>query len=384
MRKRQMGLGRVLRRSGALCLGLVTAWSVWLTADMSAAADALDALGESPAFVAAALEAELGSVDLPAERVLADLGFWEKLVVNESPLLLAAGRDDEAEEEPEQEQMPANPDDAQEENPETVVGAETVVERTLGVNQEQDYDYNENIYINNQTSQAVDVAALASAAVEIELPQDGPQILIMHTHATEAYTMSGSDVYEESDSYRTTDCNYNVVRVGSEIASCLEAAGFSVLHDETLYDYPEYNGSYNRSLAGVQAYLKQYPSIKIVMDVHRDALVGKDGTVYKTITEVNGEKTAQVMLVMGSNDSGLEFSTWQKNLTLAIKVQGRLNAISDTLARPINLRTARFNQQLTTGSMLVEVGSHGNTLQEALAAARLFAGAAAAAFQELV
>ena len=228
------------------------------------------------------------------------------------------------------------------------------------------------------------MAALAAAPVEISLEAEGPQILIMHTHGTEAYTMDGTDIYTPSDTSRTTDPNYNVVRVGEEIAGVLTEMGFSVLHDTSLYDYPAFSGAYDRSKAGVERYLAEYPSIRIVLDVHRDALVGENGETYKTLATVDGAETAQVMLVVGSNDTGLEHPRWKENLTLAIRLQGGMNALSPTLARPITIRTNRFNQQLTTGSLLVEVGSHGNTLQEALAAARLFARAAGEEFQTLL
>ena len=153
----------------------------------------------------------------------------------------------------------------------------------------------------------------------------------------------------------------------------MTGAGFTVLHDTELYDYPAYSGAYDRSKAAVERYLAQYPTIKVVLDVHRDALVGEQGEVYKTLANVDGAEMAQVMLVVGSNDTGLSHPNWQKNLTLALRLEGRMNEAAPTLARPITIRTNRFNQQLTTGSLLVEVGSHGNTLQEALAAARLFA-----------
>ena len=107
------------------------------------------------------------------------------------------------------------------------------------------------------------------------------------------------------------------------------------------------------------------------------SLAGEDGTVYKTAAQLEGEKSAQVMLVMGSNDNGLPHDLWRENLTLAVHLQRQLNEDWPTLARPISLRSGRYNQQLTTGSILVEVGSHGNTLQEALAAARYFAQSAA-------
>jgi stage II sporulation protein P len=198
----------------------------------------------------------------------------------------------------------------------------------------------------------------------------------MHTHATEAYQMDGEDVYQESDDSRTTDENYNMIRVGEEMKAVFEDMGLSVVHDKTTYDYPGYNGSYGRSLAGIQSYLEQYPTIGVVLDVHRDALIDSDGTVYSKTTTIDGEQVAQVMLVVGTNDSGLSHPNWQDNFTLSLKLQGAMLTVADSLPRAIDLRSQRFNQHLTAGSLLVEVGTSGNTLQEALAGARLFAQAA--------
>ena len=172
-----------------------------------------------------------------------------------------------------------------------------------------------------------------------------------------------------------------MVRVGEEMAAVFSEMGLKVLHDKTLYDYPQYNGAYTRSKEAVAGYLKEYPTIRVVLDVHRDALIAGDGTVYKTMTTVNGAKTAQVMLVVGT---GEEHPGWAENLTLACKVQKSLDTLYPTLARPMALRTSHYNQQLCPGSLLVEVGSHGNTLQEALAAAREFSRATGAVLLGLV
>ena len=219
----------------------------------------------------------------------------------------------------------------------------------------------------------MDLAALAAAPVEIALPDQGPQILIIHTHATEAYAQDGADIYTPSDNARTLDEHYNMLRVGDEMERVFTEMGLQVVHDRALYDYPQYNGAYSRSGEAVASYLEQYPSIQIVLDVHRDALVGEDGTVYKAATTIDGDKVAQVMLVLGSGEGHPD---WQKNLTLASKIQKSMDTLYPTLARPMTMRGSVYNQNLTAGSLLVEVGCHGNTLQEALGGARLFARAA--------
>ena len=174
-----------------------------------------------------------------------------------------------------------------------------------------------------------------------------------------------------------------MIRVGEEMKEVFESHGLKVLHDTSLYDYPSYTGSYERSLEGVRNYLERYPSIKLVLDVHRDALIADNGDIYKAVTTVDGEKVAQVMMVIGSDDGGLDHPRWQENLALAIRVQRKLLDIDPSLPRPITLRSSRFNQQATNGSLLVEIGCHGNTLQEAIAGAKLYAQAASEVFLTL-
>lgn len=113
-----------------------------------------------------------------------------------------------------------------------------------------------------------------------------------------------------SGDHRTTDSRYNVVRMGDAMAEVFAQAGISVLHDRTLYDYPEYAGAYDRSLAGIDRYLKEYPSIRFVLDVHRDAIEASDGSQVKVVSEIEGQGTAaQLSLIMGSDGGGLSHPT---------------------------------------------------------------------------
>ena len=146
-----------------------------------------------------------------------------------------------------------------------------------------------------------------------------------------------------------------------------------MVHDTTLYDYPVYNDAYDRARTGVEKCLEQYPTIRFVLDVHRDAILSEDGAAYKLIAQEGEEKVAQVMLVAGSSDSGAQHPNWRNNLALAVRLQLALTQQYHQLARPIVLRGTRFNQDLSQGALLVEVGGHGNTLEEAVAGARLFA-----------
>jgi len=235
------------------------------------------------------------------------------------------------------------------------------------------YDGSGAVYIKNETDYDIDAPALLKADDPVRLSGDQVQVLVMHTHGTESYTPTAQFNYTPSDTDRTTDCNYNVVRVGREITKILNEKGIKTVHSETLNDSPAYSGAYNRALSDITAWIKENPSVKLVIDVHRDAMVTQSGVRYKTEAEIDGHQTAQLMLVCGTDGGGLVHDGWRDNLSFQLKLQQRLNTTYPGLMRPLNLRAARFNQHVTPGSMLVEVGTTGNTLEEALSSARLFA-----------
>ena len=165
--------------------------------------------------------------------------------------------------------------------------------------------------------------------------------------------------------------------MGDELAGVLEAAGLTVVHDTTLHDYPEYSGAYDRSLTAAKAYLEQYPSIQFILDVHRDAISDGNGGMYKVVSDVAGQNAAQLSFVVGTDGGGLEHPLWQENLKLAAAITQCLAEDYPTLMRPITVRNSRYNQHLTTGTLLVEVGAAGNSLDEALLSARLLGNALA-------
>lgn len=213
---------------------------------------------------------------------------------------------------------------------------------------------------------ALDPAVLGDRQF-VACPQQGPQVLIVHSHASESYTMPPGQEYVPSGTFRTADRSCNMVRVGDELAAELSSYGISVVHDRTLHDGESYNDAYENSLASIQSYLAKYPSIVYVLDLHRDAVQDANGTQYKLVT-AEDPAAAQVSLIMGVAHDG-----WQDNLRLAIAVQEKLESQSPTLMRPITLLNYRYNQFAAPGSLLVEVGAAGNSLDEALRAARLFA-----------
>lgn len=232
------------------------------------------------------------------------------------------------------------------------------------------------VKINNNTNLSYNIPAMLQNPVKIHANTDGPQVFLIHTHSTEAYTQDAVNTYvssEPSESERTLDKSKSIIRVGDEIAQVLQSRGISVIHCREVFDNPAYSGSYGRALTAIQKQLQQTPSIQVIIDVHRDSIVTDSGKTYKTSCTVNGESMAQLMLVMGSNASGLSHDHWRENLNYAVNLQSRLTGTYPDLMRPINLRAQRFNEHLRVGSLLLEVGSSGNTLPEAISAAKLFA-----------
>ncbi|MCI8680497.1 MAG: stage II sporulation protein P [Oscillospiraceae bacterium] len=360
------------------------------TAASPSARSALDEVGRQGELALGLLRAQLGDPDreeiLPAAVSLA-IGQSPVLVSGQEAVLRLRGteepddsRDGDTPQPPSdvppQPEAPLPEEPAQPDPP--LVFADNGVEaRTLVPSSPEGYIVSGGVYINNRTEYPLD-ASLLDGTFAAALPEEeGPQILIVHTHGSEAYTMPPGQEYEPSGESRTTDTSLNVVRVGDELAKTLEEAGLTVLHDPTLHDYPEYSGAYGRSLDAVNAYLAEYPTISFVLDVHRDAISDGDGTPYKVVSGVAGLNAAQMSFVIGTDGGGLEHPDWRENLKLAAAIQQRLTADYPTLMRPITVRNSRYNQHTTPGSLLVEMGAAGNSLDEALLSARLLGKALA-------
>lgn len=242
---------------------------------------------------------------------------------------------------------------------------------TINPKSDKGYVHHGNIWVKNDSTKGIDLKWLLSAKLPFKLTGDGPHVLIVHTHSSESYLPQGRDTYTLTDVERTSDKRYNVIRVGDELEAELKAQGISVVHDRNIYDSPSYNGSYTRTLESIGAALKKNPSIKVVIDVHRDAMTADDGTKYRTVAEVNGQRVAQMMLVMSTGESGLPHPDWAENLKLAVKLQNAMASKYPGIMRPVNLRKERFNMHATKGSMLVEVGTSANSLSEAIASVKL-------------
>ena len=220
----------------------------------------------------------------------------------------------------------------------------------------------------------IDKQALLLAPLRWRVQGGAPTVLILHTHTCEAYTPTDDAPYEASADYRTLDERQNMLAVGDALTEALTARGVSVLHDRSVYDYPNYNDSYANAKQALEKTLREQPSIVMVLDLHRDAA---EPPVREAVT-LDGEDCARLMLVVGTDQGGLYHPYWQENLSCALKLQALLERQSPGLCRPLNLREERFNGQCSTGAMIVEVGSTGNTMAEALRAMPRLADAVAA------
>ena len=236
---------------------------------------------------------------------------------------------------------------------------------------------------NNTRQTAADVAAEAAQPLPFAIEKDSaaPQVLIMHTHATEDYRLSAGLWFTPGDGARSTDRSINMCAVGRVMADTLNAAGICTLHDETLNDYPSYTGSYANSRAVVQQYLAQYPSIKVVLDVHRDAIERENGTRCAPVCTIDGRQAAQVMIICGcDNGTSVQLPAWRQNLRFAAAWERSMEGMYPGFTRPVLFSYRFYNQDLTTGSLLIEIGSHGNTLEEAVYSGQLVGEALAGLF----
>lgn len=230
------------------------------------------------------------------------------------------------------------------------------------------------VELNDLVDYEPDVENLLLSPLDWDLTGDAPKVLILHTHATESYTKQPGEIYEEDSDYRTFNASYNMLSIGEELTRVLTAGGISVLHDRTLHDYPSYSGSYDHARQTIRAYLEAFPSIAMVIDLHRDAMDFEQDPQLTTLATVGNQPSAQLMLVAGT-DHNVAYSHWEENLAMGVKLTAVLEKMYPGITRPIQLRPQRFNLDMTPGSLLVEVGANGNSHQEAVTAVRALGAA---------
>ncbi len=378
MIKRHTVRGRQgIRRGIALALTALGLWLFGLTGAVDGFLLQLEGLGQQPALAVAAFSLSWQEDDYSLLPQSALLTSGRSTVLERLGLAVEEAEISLLPSDPQTQAVADSPIYAQGEDDGAVVPdlqvaqASDVVRYTArGDSTSGNYLWVDPIYVANRSTQTLSTQQVEAlmAVTDYTLSQ-GAKILILHSHGTEAYTPVGTDVYLESDPYRTTDNQQNIVRVGEEMAQVFRQAGYVVLHDTNLYDYPDYNSSYANSYEAVESWLAQYPDIELILDVHRDALTNQDGDPYGLVGEDGA--AAQFMLVVGSNGSGTH-PNWEENLSLALQFQLQLTQDWGELCRPLTLRSSAFNQNLSPNYLLVEIGGHGNSLQEALVGARYF------------
>lgn len=219
-------------------------------------------------------------------------------------------------------------------------------------------------------------------AQPVQAPQERPRVLIYHTHTWEAYAMTQEGQYEPTETWRTRDERYNMIRIGEELAQELTALGFDVVHDRTAFEPPNLSQAYVRSLVMLEDRMNAGEEYDYILDIHRDAYSGPWNGANYVLHE--GTPTAYVMLLVGkgTGETGAGFDErpdWPRNLELAQRITDGMNSLVPGISRDVKIKSGRFNQHVSTGALLIEVGNNENTLEEALAACPIIAEAIALA-----
>ena len=274
-----------------------------------------------------------------------------------------------------EESLPVNRGQSTGYNPNYTVVEEFFVSEVSDIVLKKDACYVKNL--THHSENEVRNLILAPVSFSIEKNSKEPQILIYHTHATESYMPTADMPYDPGYSWRTTDKNSNMVAVGKVMADTLNKLGYNTVQDTTLHDYPSYNGSYDLSRETVEKWLEKYPSIKIVLDIHRDA-VERGGAVINPVTRINGTKYAQIMIISGCDNGYMNMPDYTENLKFATNLQNTIAKDWPGLVRPVLFDYRHYNQDMSTGSLLVEIGTHGSTLGQAKNSRQAFAVSLAA------
>lgn len=228
----------------------------------------------------------------------------------------------------------------------------------------------ENFTIRNTTDCELDVDSLLSDGLPFTLEDNhSVQVLVYHTHTCERYLTEDTGVYYDDYYPRSTDGELGVSAVGECLVETLKEHGIGAVHDMTLHDYPSYEGSYGRSWETVSQYAEKYPDIKVTIDLHRDAMTTDEGVKYKPTFEHDGEKAAQIMIMAGYDTEG-GFDFWNENLIFAMQLQKRCEDMFPDMTRPLNFGEYTYNMNFNNGSLLIEVGTDANTVEEACRSGR--------------
>ena len=229
-----------------------------------------------------------------------------------------------------------------------------------------------NIYLNNRTESDINLEEIYNLPPNLSFKKNGEvEVLILHTHATEGYLPKDMANYSQEDIDQTEEESRSVIAVGEIIRKKLSDYGIVAIHDKTLHDNPSYQESYNRAAETTKKYLEEYPTIKIVIDIHRDS-VSSNGGLIKGVSQQNGKDAAQIMFVAGSQTGKVSgFDKWQENLKLVLRLQEMAETLYPGLARAIYFTSKKYNQHLSTGSILIEVGTSVNSIEEAKYSAEL-------------
>lgn len=245
-------------------------------------------------------------------------------------------------------------------------------------------DEYKNVRVKNTNKTKISIENKLAEELDLSVNEKEPSVLIYHTHTTETYQILDRGFYSDTFVSRSNDSNKNMVRVGKAICDELEKRGYKVIHDTSVYDNP-YTGAYYRSEDAARAILEKHPSIKITLDVHRDAIQSESGVKTKPVAEINGKKAAQIMLVTGCQEEGngiTDLPEWEKNLAFALKLQQSMEDSFEGLTRPVFFCDRSYNMGLTPLSLLVEIGTDGNTLDEAVYSGKMFGAAVAEILDE--
>lgn len=224
------------------------------------------------------------------------------------------------------------------------------------------------VRVKNVNKTGIDIEKRLKEKIDLSVTKDKPSVLIFHTHTTETYQILDRGFYETGFLTRSKDAGVNMVRVGDAICEEIEKAGYKVIHDREIHD-SSYNGAYAHSRKSIEKILKENPSIQVVLDIHRDAIQTTNGTKIKPTATIQGKKAAQIMIISGCQEEGnavTNLPDWSYNLTFAVHLQDKLEEIYSGITRPIYFSPRSYNMNVTHCSLLVEVGSDSNTLQEAV------------------